>query len=95
MTFKKVKIKNMNEIIFVTYEKNAKKMIENLLKIYYLLFTVMTFARIFVNHENNLMYRDLFLHVFKCMKLKIDHRIQWKHLHEENFIVIIMNMNSK
>ena len=41
------------------------------------------------------MYQDLFLRVFKCMKSKIDLQVRWKHLNEEEFLAIIMNMNFK
>ena len=97
MTFKRVKIKNMNEVLFATYlididkDKHSINSHQSVID----KFLVMIFVRVFVNREISFMYCDLFTRVFAIIEERINRSVRWKHIHDEKFLTIVMNMNSK
>jgi len=94
MGFKRVRDKDIHEIVFAAYIPEIEKSkfiiyfkcITNILAVY-------TFARVFINAQSHIAYYKAFEALFRLISSKLEHEIRWKHLHSSGWTCIVTDMD--
>ncbi|KAF1814376.1 hypothetical protein P152DRAFT_413142 [Eremomyces bilateralis CBS 781.70] len=79
MGFKRVRDKDINEIVFAAYLPENEK--------------IFTFARVFINAQSSTAYTKAFEALFGLLSSKLEREIRWKHLHGTGFACIVTDMD--